>query len=104
MPQLQLDFSEATRRKEAGLARAQSAADPNWETAVRRIVPTMAGEFMAEDVRALCKIEANSPNHWGAMFRQLAKEGVIVATGYRATSAPKTKSHPARTYRVRQER
>lgn len=100
--QLTLDFTEATRRKEAGLAIAEAASDPNWEAEVRQIVSTMAGEFMAEDVRALCRIEAGSPKHWGAVFRVLAKEGVIVATGYRACSAPRTKGHPARTYRLNQ--
>ena len=104
MSQLLLDFTEATRRKEAGLALAESATDPRWEAEVRQIVSTMRGEFMAEDVRALCQIEAASPKHWGAVFRNLAREGVIEATGYRACSAPKTKGHPARTYRVRQER
>lgn len=99
-----LDFEEATRRKEAGLAVAEQAASDQWKAHVRAVTLGMNGEFMAEDVRALCEAAdypATSPNHWGMQFRNMAREGVIVALGYRATRSPATHGHPARFYRVK---
>jgi hypothetical protein len=105
MTQLTLNFTEATRRKEAGMSLALAAAPANWSQRVREVAASMQGEFLMEQVRAIVESEGlfpKSPNAWGSMATVLLQAGVVEWTGeYRKTSSPKTHAHVTKVYRAK---
>src|SRR4051812_29537975 len=90
-----LDWTEATARRDDGMARAVEHADavaPSWsERALRSLMEfklynPAADSFMAEEVRKWSELNglAAPPDGraWGAVFQRAARAGHIVRLGY----------------------
>lgn len=60
-------------------------------------------QFTSEDVRAAYELsghpQPDEPRVWGAAFKKLSNEGVIVGVGYTAYKAKQGHSRPSRVWR-----
>lgn len=99
------DYLAASEAKEKAIDRAASGASPEWVTSVSGIIRAFDGEFFTtDDVWRVCQEqgveEPREPRALGAVMRDLAREGVIVATrDYRPSVRVACHSRPVRVWR-----
>lgn len=81
-----VNAAAAARARAAGMAQAAANTRPEWATACRAAIETMARRgrpFQAADLIAEGLVdEPDLPARWGAAFLGAARAGVIVEAGF----------------------
>ena len=80
--------AEGERRKQAGMARADHAADLRTKSAIDRWIAERDEPFTAEDLRAEVAPLASSPNVIGARINAASRRGEIVMLDHVQATRP----------------
>ena len=87
-----------------GIGRARDGADPEWYAAAMRAVRRRVGEFTTDDVWQELDgfgYVTSEPRAMGAVMRQAALDGVVVATDrYRKSIRPECHARPVRVWKA----
>lgn len=99
---VQLELELQARNEQMQDAADNSGGDDLREQ-VRRVLLTMTGDFIGEDVRLKCEaagIDA-SPNAWGGLIAGFVRDNTIHATGeYRPMKSKGSHARESKVYRI----
>lgn len=101
-----LDADLTKELAEEGMARASASVSDTWKTLARGCIVTASEKwsaFSADQVwveMAECGLDTTNGSALGPIFRELAKEGLIVSTGeFVRSTRPATHGKPLPTWR-----
>lgn len=99
------DLFTAQEARDEAITRVEENAAPDWKTFARIAVKLCAAQhetFTTDDVLRYMPsgVETHEPRAWGAIMRNMARQGLIESTPeYRVSSSAKCHARPKRVWR-----